>query len=165
MRVQYQMDGITLKNKALCIGDLIRYYGESKYKTLDTLDKIRQNKGLSSKLLNAIRRHANMPGLTVDNLMNAIETASEYNVFTFLINGEDMTKIVDENRDVKLEIYMHPLYFSTRAALTMYTPGIGKRRTLDEQEKKEKDSWTHWFEKELNTYYPIMDIKKKILEE
>jgi hypothetical protein len=154
------------KQKMLCIGDLVRYYGEAKYKTQETMEKISQNKGASAMLLNAIRRTPGMAGMTIDTLLHQLRTAAEVEIFGFTVNGQNICLPIEKESNLNIEIYMNPMYFSTKAALTTYMPSIGrKKRTVELQEKREKEIWVRWFEKELNNYHPLTECKKNILED
>jgi hypothetical protein len=166
MHIRYVLNGVSPKNKMLCIGDLIRYYGEAKYKTQEKLNKIRYNHGLSSMLLNSMRKHPGMSGMTIESLISSLEASASMDIFTFDVDGKSISKMIDaDSHNMILEVDMNPLFFSTKASLTMYTPTIGKKRSFEEMEAREKENWIRWFEKELNNYCSASNWKKTIVEE
>lgn len=169
LRIKYALSNMSLRQQALCFGDLMRYYGDSKFKLAETVAKIANNKGLRVKLLNAIRKHTGSSGLTVESLITGLETASSIDIFNFKVNGVNPCEIFGD-KNVELEIYMNPLYFTTRGAITQHLPGLHKARGGTEkmmliQAKKEEANWVRWFEKELDRYHHSNHWAKKVVEE
>ncbi|RLF50598.1 MAG: hypothetical protein DRN24_06290, partial [Thermoplasmata archaeon] len=76
MRVVYELEDIGNYKKASCIGDLLKYRGETIYKLREGLNKIKNDKGISSMLINAMRKSKTMTGMTIENLINNLETGS-----------------------------------------------------------------------------------------
>jgi len=158
MKVKYKLKDMPLKQQSLCAGDLIRYYGESKYKMIESVEKIAENRGLTVKLLNVIRNHTTMAGLTIDSLINNLELASGTDIFKFKINGKDPTDLFKDG-DMEMEIYMNPIYFATKSAISSQLPGfrrktVGSSTELEMKARQEQAKWMRWFEKELNKYHP-----------
>lgn len=167
MRIKYNLKGISLKNQSLCIGDLIRYYGESKYKLIESVERISENRGITAKMLNAIRDHTKA-GMTLEGLITNLQMASGTDIFTFKVNGKDPTELFHDG-DIELEIYMNPLYFTTKAGISGQIPGfrrknIGSSAELQMKAKQEQAKWIKWFEKELNKYHPRSQWGKRILD-
>jgi len=165
MKIEYTLKGMPLLKQTLCIGDLLRYYGERKYKLLEDLEKIEHNKGLKIKVLNAIKEHTRA-GMTIDQLMTGLQTAGAIDVFKFKVNGKDLCDAF-EKTDMKLEVYMNPIYFSTAGVMSSILPGFRRvKRTPLEQAQHEQSNWIRWFEKNMNKdYHPFNKWTKKILEE
>jgi len=166
MKIKYGLKNMSLLNQSLCIGDLMRYYGESKFKLVESIEKIAEDRGLTVKMLNAIRKHT-MAGITIDGLINNLELAAGTDVFKFTINGKDPTEIFIDG-DIELEIYMNPLYFTTKAAISGQIPGFRRKKISSELElnikaKQEQTKWLRFFERELNKYHPRDQWHKKVL--
>ena len=156
-----------LKEQSLCIGDLMRYYGESKYKMKESIEKITENRGIASKLLNTIREHTET-GVTLDGLITQLQIASGTDIFTFKINGVDPTKVFTDEKNVELDVYMNPIYFNTKGAISSQLPGFRHKHISSEKElvakgRQEQQKWLRWFEKELRGYHN--NWKRKCIEE
>lgn len=166
MKILYKLKEMPLYKQSQCIGDLTRYYGESKFKLIESVERIADNKGLSSKLLNTIRKHTSA-GMTLEGLITKLELASGMDVFKFKINGTEITKMFKDG-DVELEIYMNPLYFSTKGAISAQVPGF-RRKTIQTQTeleikaKQEQTKWLRWFERELNKYHPRSEWSRQVI--
>jgi hypothetical protein len=159
-----------LLQQSKCMGDLMRYYGESKFKLMEDVQKISSSRGLSEKLLNTIRKHTGVAGLKIDQLVSGLETASQMDIFGYTVNGVNPCEIF-QDKDVVLEVSMSPVYFATKASLGASLPGFRKVKTLDKEDhiqalaRKEQENWIRWFEKELNKYHTRRLWERKILEE
>jgi len=167
MKIVYNLHKMPLLKQSLCIGDLIRYYGESKFKLVESVRRIEENRGLSSKMLNTIRKHTNV-GMTIESLVTNLQMASGTDIFKFKINGMDPTTMFTDE-DIELEIYMNPLYFVTKGAITGQLPGFRRKPANTETEiemkaRQEQTKWIKWFEKELNKYHPSCYWKKRVVE-
>lgn len=164
MKLEYQLKDIGYKNKAKCIGDLIGYYATTKYKTLEGLEKIKNNKTICSMLINTLRKHNGMTGMTIDTLLNNLEVANKIQLFTFTSDTIDYINYVEQSKDLTLIVEMNDLYFTTKATLAANMPGFRiSKRPLEKTIEKEKEKWVQWFEKELKNYYRY-PFQKKILE-
>jgi len=165
MKILYTIKDMPPKKKSLCLGDLIRYYGETKYKTLEHIQKLQQNKTMAAKLVNSIRKLPNNQNFTIDIILQALETASSTQIFDFKIDGISPNAILKEGKDVAIEIYMNPLYFTTKAVMYQAFPGFrSKHDNIEVAIKKENDLWVKWFERELRGY-SAKPFEKTILEE
>ena len=56
MEIHYHLDQMSLLNQSKCVGDLIRYYGESKYMLKDQIDKIKGSSMISNKIIGTMER-------------------------------------------------------------------------------------------------------------
>lgn len=123
------------------------------------------------KLLNVIRNHTSTPGMTIDGFLRNLEIASAVDIFSFTINKKDPCVVFDiDSQDVELEVYMNPLFFATKGAMTQYLPGFRKPKlkgegALDFYAKKAQEDWLRWFERELGRYHPHQFWKKDVLED
>ena len=167
MKIRYTLKKMPLLKQSLCVGDLTRYYGESKYKLIESVKRIEENRGLSAKLLNTIRKHTAMAGLTIDGLINNLELASGTDIFKFKINNQTITDMFKDG-DVELEIYMNPIYFVTKGAITSQLPGFRRKPAQSSTEiefkaKQEQTKWITWFERELNKYHPRSNWEKTVI--
>ena len=170
MKIRYTLHDMKLFKQAKCMGDLMRYYGESKFKLMEDVNRINSSRGLTEKLLNTIRKHTGNAGMTVDQLVNGLQTASEIDIFTYTVNGRNPCDIFQTEK-VELEVYMNPIHFATKASLGAVLPGFRKARQpnmesqIQDLAKKEQDKWIRWFEKELNGYHTRKLWDRKIIEE
>lgn len=166
MKILYKLKEMPLYKQSQCIGDLTRYFGESKFKLVESVEKIEENRGLSVKLLNTIRKHTSA-GMTIEGLVNNLQLASGMDVFKFKINGSDITKMFKDG-DVELEIYMNPLYFATKGAISAQVPGFRRKAVQSQTEleikaKQEQTKWLKWFERELNKYHPKSEWSRQVI--
>jgi len=167
MRIKYTLKDMPLLKQSLCVGDLIRYYGESKFKLIESVKRIEQNRGLTVKMLNTIRKHTKV-GMSIDSLIMNLQMASGTDIFKFKINGKDPTEIFSDG-EIELEIYMNPIYFVTKSAITGQIPGFrrkpaGTETEIEMKARQEQTKWIKWFDKELNKYHPSSHWKKQILD-
>ena len=166
MRIVYELEDMGNYKKASCIGDLLKYRGETIYKLREGLNKIKNDKGISSMLINAMRKSKTMTGMTIENLINNLETGSQLEIFTFKTNDVELYKFFDNKQDLTLEIYMDDLFFQSKALLSQSLQGFRIRKLpFDVLMKKEKERWVRWFEKNLNDYHPLCKCKKTVIEE
>ena len=166
MKIKYKLKDMPLYKQSQCIGDLTKYFGESKYKLIESVEKIEENRGLSVKLLNTIRKHTHA-GMTIDGFVNGLSLASGTDIFKFKINGSDITKLFKDG-DIELEIYMNPLYFVTKGAMFAQVPGFRRKTFTSQTElelkaKQEQTKWLKWFEKELNKYHPRSEWNRQVI--
>jgi hypothetical protein len=164
MKIRYTLEDMPLRKQSLCFGDLMRYYGDSKFKLAESIKKIQANKGVAVKLLNAIRNHTKT-GMSLDMFLDSLENTSHIDIFKYTVNGKDPCTIFQEET-VELEVYMNPVYFSTKGAITQHLPGFRSHKgNVYDQAKKEQDKWLVWFERELNKYHSCREWKKKVIED
>jgi len=166
MRMLYKMNDVDLKKKALFIGDFTMYFGEAKYELKDHIEKLQKNSTMSSKLVNSVRKIPGMTGFTIDSFLAGLETAQSTDVFSFKVNGETLDKLLNDKKDIELEIYMNPLYFITKAAYYQYFPGFrNKHDSVEVIAKKEEDAWLKHFENNLSKYYPRNKWVRSVMED
>jgi hypothetical protein len=152
-----------LRKQSLCFGDLMRYYGDSKFKLAESIRKIQTNKGIAVKLLNAIRNHTKT-GMSLDVFLDSLENTSKIDIFKYTINGHDPCTIFHEG-DIELEVYMNPVYFSTKGAITQNLPGFRRHKKGAGGSVYNQAKWVVWFERELNKYHSCRDWKKKVIDD
>jgi len=170
MRVKYRIAKMPLLQQSKCMGDLMKYYGERKFKLMEQVHAISNNEMVSSKLLNTIRKHGGMAGLSIEQFVQGLQTASDIDVFSFKVNDVDPCKMF-KGENLELEVYMNPIYFSTQASLSVAMPGFRKHKENDVEKlvlkkaRMEQNRWLRWFDKELNNYHPSEYWKKTVVEE
>jgi len=170
MKLKYELHKMPLLQQSKCMGDLMKYYGERKFKLLEQVNAISSNEAVSIKLLNTIRKHTSFAGVTIDQLVSGLETAAGIDIFSFKVNDINPCDMF-QKEDITLEVYMNPIYFTTQAALSASLPGFRKHKHMDMETKiknmamKDQDRWLRWFEKELNNYHPNKLWKRTLLEE
>jgi hypothetical protein len=160
MKAQYRMKNMPLIKQSMCVGDLVRYYGETRFKLLDKVRRIQSNQGLTVKLLNILRTNTKS-GLTLDNLITGLETVSEMDIFKFKMNETDPCAWFQEG-DVVMEVYMNPFFFTATAAVNN---ALRDPMKIPEIAKHEEAKWVAWFEKELNKYHPRQLWEKTVLKD
>jgi len=170
MKIQYHLEEIPLLQQSKCIGDLIRYYGESKYSLKDKIDQIKGSSYLSEKLLTQIKKHTGNTGLTIDKFSYGLSQASNIDIFSFKVNNFDISTIFkDKNMD--LEITVNPLKFTTEASLKVGFKSFRKKdnrileKMIAKQIEMEKKKYIAWFERELNGYHTKQLWNKTIINE
>lgn len=165
MKVTYVLNNISGKNKALCVGDLVRYYGETKYKIRENLQKIKDSKTISAMIINSIRKNSNFAGVTIEGLLANLEASNASDIFAFKVNNQNLIQIFDAQPDMVIEVFMDELFFSTKAVMSQNMPGFRLHAIpIEHQIQKEKESWVKWFEKNLRDYQPSNKWDKKVLE-
>ena len=161
MKVVYTLTDVSTTNIIKCIGDMMRYAGETTYKLKDDAEAIRKIKTLSSIKLNKLRQGKGMGGITVENLLTAIDTTSASDIFKFKINGVNLCDVVKDKKDIELEIAMDDNFFMTRMLVDSV---LFKVKDPGEALQKQKDKWIAWFEKNLKDYHPLNKCSKDIIE-
>ena len=154
------------RKKASCVGDLIKYRGETIYKIREGLDKIKDNKGLASIIINAMKKNKGMAGMTIEQLLTNLETSSSIDIFSFKVNDHELYKLFDESNNMNIEVYMDDLYFQSKAMMDQALQGFRiKKMPYSLLVEKEKDKWLRWFEKNLKDYHPLNQTIKSLIEE
>lgn len=156
MKIEYTLEKITGKNKSLCVGDLIRYYGETRYKIIEGIQKLNDSKttkGMVAKLLSKVTDNAG-----VEMIMANLEQSAKKTIFSFDIDGVNPLLYDNGNDSCIIVIELGEEYFSAKAIYDMMKPGF-RKMTFEEHIQKEKDNWMKWFEKNLKDYTSCYNIK------
>jgi hypothetical protein len=161
MKVLYNLNDVSTTKMIKCIGDLLRHVGETTYKLKDDAEAIRKSKTLSSIILNKLRRGKGMGGITVDNLLTALDATATSNMISFKVNGVNLCDTVKDKKDIELEITVDENFFMTRMLVDSV---LFKTKNPDEALQKQKDKWISWFEKNLREYHPLNKCTKTIME-
>lgn len=151
MKLEYTLNSISGKKKALCVGDLIKYYGETKYKIVESIQKLNENettRGMVASLLKKVA--SNSPA--VDIMMGNLEELAKKNIFAFTI--DDINPVLfDTGKDsCVLVVEVGDEYFAAKAVYDMMKPGF-RKHDYEGHVKKEKEVWRSWFEKNLKDDY------------
>lgn len=167
MKIHYHLDQMSLLNQSKCVGDLLRYYGESKYMLKDQIDKIKGNSAISNKIMDQVKKHTGNVGLTMEQFSNGLTTAADVDIFGFKINGYDISELFTKP-DLELEITVNPIKFVTEATLKVGMKSLNRDKHRMEQKiqgeiLKQKDEYIKWFERELNQYHNKGLWKKTII--
>lgn len=141
----------------------MRYTGDTTYKIRDEANAIRKNRNMTSVILNKLRQGKGLGGISVDNLLMALETASITDIFAFKIDDVNLCDAVKNKKAIKLEVTMHDNFFYTRMLLDTVMP-FHKGKDTDEALQHQKDKWISWFEKNLKEYHPLNKCTKEIVE-
>lgn len=159
MKIEYEIKNISGKDKSLCIGDLIRYYGETKYKLIESVQRLNNSqttKGMVSNLLSSALKNP-MAASIFDNL----EELSKKDIFKFTIDEFDPLVFDNGKSTCDIILCMGDEYFAAKAVYGMMKPGF-RKIGFEEHVIREKESWLRWFEKNLNEY--THSYTKKVLE-
>ena len=160
MKIEYTIDKITGKNKSLCVGDLIRYYGETRYKIIEGVKKLNDSKttrGMVAKLLSKA-----MDNPSTELIMGNLEKFAQQNIFNFKIDGINPLKFDNGKERCIITIELGEEFFSAKAVYDMMKPGL-RKMSFEEHVEKEKENWVKWFEKNLKDYTSC--YSSKILED
>lgn len=161
------------RTRNLFVADLIGYKLQRDMEATQKLRKLSENQGWLAKIVNTARQSQSATGLTIDMVLQGIQTALNMDIFNFRVNGVDLFKMLDEKLQkghFELEVYMNPLYFSSEIALKQAVmPGFRKPQIteeyMNERMKKAGKSWLFGFEKQISDYINIPSCKKTIVEE
>lgn len=162
MKLEYTLNSISGKKKALCIGDLIKYYGETRYKIIESIQKLNENEATRGMVANLLKKVATSSP-AVDMLMGNLEELAKKNIFSFTI--DDINPVLfDNGRDhCIIVVDVGDEYFSAKAIYDMMKPGF-RKHDFEENVKKEKAVWKSWFEKNLRDDYTKVFTCKVLIE-
>lgn len=150
MKLRYNINNISGKNKALCIGDLIRYYGETKYTIIEKVNKLNSSENTKGMVTNLLKRAMDNPqvGMVMDNL----EELAKKDVFKFTVDEINLcNKFDNDNDNCSIVIDMRDEYFTAKAIYAMMRPGF-RKQSFEDFVNKEKQDFKRWFEKNLKEY-------------
>ena len=159
MKIEYKIDKITGKNKSICVGDLIRYYGETRYKIIEGIKKLNDSKttkGMVAKILSKATDNA-----SVEMIMGNLEETAKKQIFAFKIDDINPLTYDNGKDNCVIVVELSQEYFSAKAIYDMMKPGI-RKLTFEEHIQREKENWIKWFEKNLKDY--TSSYESKILE-
>lgn len=161
MKIEYRINNITPKKKMLCIGDLIRYYGEVKFKIIESAERLNSS-GTKGMVTNLLKKAINNPH--VDLIMNNLTEIAQRDILKFTIDGLNLIPSVDviNAGNCVIVIEMDEAYFHSQAMFDMMKPGF-RKRTYEDHVNNRKQDWMRWFEKNLKADY-TEDYSRKILE-
>jgi len=160
MKIQYDIKNITGKNKSVCIGDLIKFYGETRYKTIEGIERLNRDKNTRGMVVRLLQKALNNPG--VQGVFDNLSEIAKKRFFQFSVDGKDLLCFDNGKENCILEVEMSEEYFTTKAIYDMMKPGI-RKMDFEDYVKKEKEQWNKWFEKNLNEFTRCYE--RKILEE
>jgi len=149
MIIEYNLDKISGKNKSLCVGDLIRYYGETRYKIIEGVQKLNDSKTTKGMVASLLAKAANNPGAQL--IMGNLEEFAKKKIFGFKIDGINPLTFDNGEENCVIEIELGEEYFSAKAIYSMMKPGF-RKMTFEESLDRERDVWLKWFEKNLKDY-------------
>jgi hypothetical protein len=162
MKLEYTLNNISGKKKSLCVGDLIKYYGETRYKIIESIQKLNENETTKGMVANLLKKVASN-NVAVDMMIGNLEELAKKNIFSFTIDGINPV-LFDTGKDTcVIVVDVGAEYFSAKAIYDMMKPGF-RKRDFEENIKKEKAIWRSWFEKNLKEDY-TKAFTCKILEE
>lgn len=161
------------RKRNLFLADLIGYKIQRDIEATKKLEKLAEDKGFLSHVVNSARKSSSATGITLDTVLSGIESALTIDIFTFKLNGVDVFKLMDEQMSkgaFELEVWMNPMYFSSEIALRhAVMPGFRKPQIteeyINERMKRAGQAWLFQFEKNIKDYVNIPECKKTILEE
>ena len=160
MKIEYSLKDITPKNKAVCIGDLIRYYGETKYKIIESVEKLNNSETTKGMVMNLLRKAIDNP--YIGNVFDNLVELSKRNVFSFTVDNKNPVIFDNGKNNCSLCIFMDDAYFVTKAIYAMMRPGF-RKMSYEEYIEREKQEFKRWFDKNLKEY--TSNYSFKILEE
>jgi hypothetical protein len=172
MRIQYRQDDVPMDMRSKFVADLIGYKLQRDLKANEKLRALANDKSYLTKIVNVARKSKSTTGMTIDTVLQGIQTALGMEIFSFKINGLDPFKILNEQltyKEFTVEVYMNPLYFSSEVAMSQVMPGFRKKQ-LDEAMITEKmtklgKAWSFTFEKNIKEYVDMQKCVKQVLEE
>lgn len=160
MKIEYNIKNISGKNKSLCIGDLVKYYGETRYKLIESIQRLNKDNTTKSMVANILKKAMNNPN--VEMMFDNMEELSKKNIFSFQIDDTNPLVFDNGKDNCKITITMNDEYFAAKAIYDMMKPGFHKKEYKD-YVNDEKEEWKKWFTKNLKEY--TTDYSCIILEE
>jgi hypothetical protein len=164
MKIKCEINNITGKQKVFCISDLIRYYGETRYKILEGIQRLNQSNTTKGMIASLLKKVSNNPNVSI--MMNDLEGFAQKRVFSFTINDIDLLIFDDGKKQCNLTVEIGDEYFFAKAVYDMMKPAF-KKTTYEQYVEKEKQDWLRWFTKNLQDYTKdyktetIVDIGEK----
>lgn len=173
MKVKYVQEKMDKQTRNLFLSDLIGYKLQRDADATRKLKRLSNDRGFMGRIVNSASKSGSATAMTVDSVIQGIQTALSIDIFSFKVNGFDLFKMVDDkigDGAFELEIYLNPLYLSSEIALKqVVTPGFRKPKIteeyMNERMKKAGKSWLFGFEKQTKEYIDYSTAKKTILEE
>lgn len=160
MLIEYDIKKISGMKKSLCVGDLIKYYGETAAKTRDKVKKLNESNDTKGMIASILRKAMNNQGAQM--VMDNIQESAKKNIFSFKIDDINLLTFDNHKETCVIEVEMIEEYFVTHALWNMMTPGF-RKMSYEQHIEKEKERWLKWFEKNLRNDYTTC-YTKKILE-
>ena len=160
MKVEYGINNITPKSKMLCIGDLIRYYGEVKFKIIESAEKL-NGSGTKGMITNLLKKAINNPH--VDLIMNNLTEIAQRDILKFTVDGVNLIPDIEliNKKSCVIVIEMDEAYFHSQAMFDMMKPGFRKREYVDHLQNR-KNEWMKYITKNFKEY--TENCSYKILE-
>lgn len=154
MKIEYDIRNITGKDKSLCVGDLIRFYGETKYKMIEGIERLNKSETTKGMVANILRKTMKNPA--VELIMTNLEGIANEKFFYFTVDDFDPLVFDNGKTKCKIIIEMRDEYFLAKAIYDMMKPGF-RKIDYEEHVKKEKEKWLKWFGKNLREYSQCYD--------
>ena len=164
MKVEYTIKNLPSKRKMICVGDLMGYFGEVRYKILGDVNQFTKNNTTKNMVKSLLRKVAS--NTNVDLILDNLEEAAKQNIFFFEVNGIDLLTNaipIAETEPLVLTLDMREEYFQAQAIFDVMKPGFRNLPYIDYIKKRKKE-WMGWFEKNLKKDY-TNHFTVKILEE
>jgi hypothetical protein len=148
------------KNKALCVGDLIRYYGETKYKIIESVEKLNSSETTKGMVANLLRKAMSNP--MASSIFDNLSELAKKDIFSFTVDGVNPIVFEDAENGCSLVVKMSDEYFQAKAIYAMMRPGF-RKYSFEECIEREKQDFRRWFDKNLKEY--ASSYRVKVLEE
>jgi hypothetical protein len=163
MKLEYTINNISGKNKSLCIGDMIKYYGETRYKMIEGVQKLNKSDTTKGMVAHLLKKAMKNP--VVDAMFNNIEElANKQHFFLFTVDNIKPLLFDNGKNHCVMVVEMTEEYFAAKTIYDMMKPTLGVHKMeYEDYLHKEKGDWRKWFEKNLKEY--TSDYSCKTLEE
>jgi hypothetical protein len=151
MKLEYTISSISGKKKALCVGDLIKYYGEHRYKLIDAARNLSNDKTTKGLIVNLIKKIATN-NAAVDMMLNHVEELAKKKIFKFTIDGFDPVQFDNGTDSCVLVLEMDEEWFIGQAMGAMVRPGF-RKFSFEQHLEREKDAWRKYIDDNLRNDY------------
>lgn len=169
MKVSYVIPGISMQTKARLVADLTGYRLQRDLHAEKKLKALSDNSKWMGKVVDVAKKNSGAPGMTIDTVLQGLNTALSMDIFSFRVNGVDVFKSYQEHltpEPMVLEIEMNELYFSSEIAMEQaIRPGFRKDVTTEYIEgrmERAKRKWLFEFEANVKEYFNAKAVAKKL---
>jgi len=144
MKVQVVLKDLPAYKQEFLEADLHYFKADMKYEIYETIVKLRHNRGLSFRIVNAIRKHFKIMDYTLDAFLTSLETLKMIDIIKY--------KVWHEGRTSYFELEIDPIYFEYVEHLRKFDPlklskvGFTKKELLNRLEKEIRKTYTENYE-------------------
>jgi len=140
MKLKITLEGMPAWKQDMVDADYRFFQADMKFQLCEAIEKIKNSRSLSYRILRLLKRSSKFVGATLDSFLTNLEVLKNYQVFTYNIKHEENIRTIidlDVNDD-----YFMAVHQIRQANPMMSKMGLNKKDFMKKTEKELKKTYT-----------------------